>query len=95
MEPIRRTLLEKLAHEMRFDRVVREHNAWLVVGSSQFPEDGLLRIGNDSVVVSATLMRSRLQELASITLRPSKIESKHPPYLAFHQCYVFRGYGHG
>jgi hypothetical protein len=66
MDTIRRTLLEKLARDVGFDRLAREHKGWLVVGSSHFAEDVLLRTNDDGATVAATLKRARSRELSSV-----------------------------
>lgn len=43
MDLIRQALLEKIARDAGFDRVARHHGPWLVVGSSHFGEEVLLK----------------------------------------------------
>src|SRR5690242_5156276 len=68
MDLIRQALLEKLARDSGFDRQGRRHGAWLVVGSSHFGEEVLLKPSSASGQTEVALAaRSRPHSPGSVS----------------------------
>lgn len=68
MDLIRQALLEKIARDAGFDRQAQRHGAWLVVGSSHFGEEVLLKPSSASADTDVALAeRSRPHSPASVS----------------------------
>lgn len=68
MDLIRQALLEKIARDAGFDRQARRQGSWLIVGSSHFGEDVLLKSSLEARKTDIALAeRSRLHDPASVS----------------------------
>ena len=68
MDLIRQALLEKIARDAGFDRQARRQGSWLIVGSSHFGEEVLLKPSMEARKTDIALAeRSRLHDPASVS----------------------------
>ena len=68
MDLVRQTILEKIARDAGFDRAARRQESWLVVGSSHFGEEVLLKpYPNASLTIVAVADRARPQLVWTIS----------------------------